>query len=89
MKKSTLRKILATVTVMTLLMTTLIVGLVVPAGAEELVYSFTADDLTPIAQGEKADGDSEAVGTDGFFNIFYSAKTKVKALPRRLKTAFR
>lgn len=77
MKKSTLRKILATVTVMTLLMTTLIVGLVVPAGAEELVYSFTADDLTPIAQGEKADGDSEAVGTDGFFNIFYSAKTKV------------
>ena len=34
-------------------------------------------DLAPVAQGEKADGDNEDVGTEGYFTVFYSAKTKV------------
>jgi len=40
------------------------------------VLDATAD-LTAFAAGEKADGDNEAVGTNGYFTVFYSAKTKV------------
>ena len=30
-----------------------------------------------MAQGDKADGDTETVGTDGFFTMHYSAKNKI------------
>ena len=42
----------------------------------EYVLDATAD-LTAFAAGDKADGDNEDVGTDGYFTVFYSAKTKV------------
>ena len=46
--------------------------------AAEVVYTLDATaDLTALAQGDKADGDNEDVGTNGYFTVFYSAKTKV------------
>ena len=57
--------------------------LLLPAGARqaraaEVTYTLDATaDLTAFAQGDKADGDNEDVGTDGYFTVFYSAKTKV------------
>ncbi|MBQ7389605.1 MAG: right-handed parallel beta-helix repeat-containing protein [Clostridia bacterium] len=78
MKNSNIRKIIATVMVMVLMITT-IVATVVPGSAAESTktYTMTADEITAFAAGVKADGDSEAIGTEGYFNVFYSAKTKV------------
>ena len=78
MKTSNIRKIIATIMVMALTLTA-IVATVVPGSAAESTktYTMTADDITAFAAGDKADGDIEKVGTDGFFNVIYSAKTKV------------
>ncbi|MBQ7943402.1 MAG: hypothetical protein IJ326_04995, partial [Lachnospiraceae bacterium] len=49
----------------------------IPA-AEPIVSTLdTTADLTAFAQGTKADGDSEKAGTDDYFTLLYSAKTKV------------
>ena len=51
---------------------------VLEARADSLTYTLDATaDLTAFAAGEKVDGDNEDVGTDGYFTVFYSAKTKV------------
>ncbi len=44
---------------------------------EPVEYDFAASDLTAFAANTKADGDSEKVGTDGYFTLLYSAKSKV------------
>ena len=93
MKKSTLRKILATVIVMMLLVSTFIAGLVVPAGAEEGGEEIThvldaTTDIAGFAQGDKADGDVEVAGTDGFFTIHYSAKTKVDGSTKEFEDGY-
>ena len=77
MKNSTIRKLIVTLLVMTLLSTMMFT--IVASGSESgtVTYSMTADEITPFSAGAKADGDSEQLGTDGYFNVFYSAKTKV------------
>ena len=45
------------------------------AAAQE--YELEAKNLTAFAAGDKADGASESAGTDNFFKIFYSSKSKV------------
>ena len=41
-------------------------------------YALNAStDLAAMAQGAKADGDADKVGTDEFFTLHYSAKTKI------------
>lgn len=59
MKASNIRKIIATVMVMVLMITS-IVATVVPGSAAESTktYTMTADDITAFAAGEKSDGDS-------------------------------
>ena len=48
------------------------------AAAETLTYTLDATtDLVAMDAGAKADGDNEDVGTDGYFTVFYSAKTKI------------
>ncbi len=47
-----------------------------PSATTEFTLDTTAD-LTAFAQGTKADGDSEKAGTEGYFTLLYSAKTKV------------
>ena len=45
---------------------------------EPVTYVFDATaDLAACAKGDKADGETEVVGTDGFFTVHYSANTKV------------
>ena len=78
MKTSTIRKIIAAIMVMSLF----IVALVIPANADDSATEIThvldtTADLTAMAAGAKADGDTEKAGTDGFFTIHYSAKTKI------------
>lgn len=46
--------------------------------AEENTYVLDATaDLAPMAAGTKQDGDFDAVGTDGYFTLIYSAKLKI------------
>ena len=46
--------------------------------AEDRVYVFDATaDLQPMEQGAKAVGDTQQVGTDGFFTIYFSEKVKI------------
>ena len=47
-----------------------------PAAPTTYVLDATAD-LTAMSAGDKADGDMEQAGTDGYFTIIYSAKTKI------------
>ncbi len=47
-----------------------------PSATTEFTLDTTAD-LTAFAQGTKADGDSEKAGTENYFTLLYSAKTKV------------
>ena len=79
MKKSTIRKLIVTVLVMALLSTMLFAIVASGSDTGSVTYSMTADEITGFAAGAKADGDSEQVGTDGYFNVFYSTKTKVDA----------
>ena len=69
MKKSTIRKILAAMVVMTLF----VVALIIPTSAEEpteKVYVLDATaDLAAFSQGAKADGDAEKAGTDNFCTV--------------------
>lgn len=52
--------------------------LALPVSAAEKVYVFDATaDLEPMAAGDKADGDTMTVGTDNYFTIHFSAKTKI------------
>ena len=81
MKVSNIRKIIATVMVMVLMITS-IVATVVPGSAAESTKTYVLDttaDLAALAQGAKADGDTEKAGTDDYFTIHYSAKTKIDA----------
>ena len=78
MKTSTIRKIIAAMMVMSLLT----VALIIPSSADalptEIKHTLDAStDLAPFEQGAKADGDTETAGTDGFFTLHYSTKTKI------------
>ena len=87
MKISTLRKIIATVIVLS----TLLVALVIPASAADQTKTYVLDttaDLAAMAAGDKADGDTEKVGTDGFFTIHYSAKTKIDSSNKTFDDAY-
>ena len=77
MKNSTIRKLVVTILVMALLSTMVFATVVSGSESGAATYSMTADEITAFAAGSKADGDSEQLGTDGYFNVFYSAKTKV------------
>ncbi len=76
MKTGMLQKIIVAV----LLIALIAAILVIPnfANSSEVVHTLDATaDLEAMAQGAKADGDVEKAGTDSFFTIHYSAKTKI------------
>ena len=79
MKKSTIRKIVVTVLVMALLSTMLLATVVSGSESESAnVYTLDAtNDLAAMAAGTKADGDVDKAGTEDYFTIHYSAKTKI------------
>lgn len=43
----------------------------------EVKYTFESKDLSPFAQGDREDASTETAGTDGFFTLVWSAKTKI------------
>ena len=44
---------------------------------DNTVYTFESSALTAFSAGAKADGETETAGTDNYFTLIYSAKTKV------------
>ena len=54
---------------------------------KEYVLDATAD-MAAFAQGDKADGDVEVAGTDGFFTVHYSAKTKVDGSTKEFEDGY-
>ncbi len=56
----------------------MILALPLSVSADEAkVYVLNAEDLTAFAQGEKADYDTVKAGTDNYFTIHFSAKSRV------------
>ena len=77
MRRQSVRRGLALVLALVMVLLMLPTG-IWQAQAAEITYTLDATaDLTAFAAGEKADGDNEDVGTEGYFTVFYSAKTKV------------
>ncbi len=61
-----------------LLVVALAVTLVLPvAAAGDKTYVLESKNLTAMDANTKADYETEVAGTDGFFTIYYSAKTKI------------
>ena len=58
----------------------------VPASGAYVLDATT--DLAPMAAGDKADGDTEVVGTEGYFTVFYSEKTKVDGSKKEFEDGY-
>lgn len=57
--------------------------------ASEVVYVLdTTTDLTAFSAGAKADGDMEKAGTEDYFTVIYSTKTKVDASNKTFEDAY-
>ena len=57
--------------------------------AEDKVYVFDATAyLQPMEQGAKAVGDTDQVGTDGFFTIYYSEKVKIDSSNKKWEDGY-
>lgn len=52
-------------------------------------YVFEASALTVFAEGAKADGDSETAGTENYFTLLYSAKTKVDSSSKEFADGYK
>lgn len=77
MKSTSLRKILSALLVLCLAVL-IVPVLVTPAGAEAKTYTMKANDLEAFAAGAKADGETLEFGTDNYFTLCFSSKTKVE-----------
>lgn len=59
------------------------------AAAEDISYILDAqEDLTPFAEGDKADGDTDVVGDEDYFTIHHSAKTKVDSSEKKFEDGY-
>ena len=88
MRRSCMQRSVAALTALIMVLLLLPVG-ALPAAAAGTTYTLDATaDLTAFAAGEKADGDNEDVGTDGYFTVFYSAKTKVDGSSKNFEDGY-
>ena len=70
--KKLLAFMIAVILVLPMIFTSLV------AFAEERTFTLDAtNDLSSMAAGAKKDGESEKVGTDNYFTLYYAAKTKI------------
>lgn len=77
-------RILAAVLVLVMLLAALPVF-----AAEDQVYVFDATaDLQPMEQGAKAVGDTQKVGTDDFFTIYFSEKVKIDSSNKKWEDGY-
>ena len=72
--KVTSKKILAIILAVVMLIP---IFAVVASAAEERTFVFNVNDLNQFAAGVKGDGESDKVGTEGYFTLYYAAKTKI------------
>lgn len=79
MKTVKSQRILAIILTLTMLMSMMLV-FAISGNAEgsDNKYTLKASSIHPFAAGAKADADYEKAGTDKYFTIFYSEKTKVE-----------
>ena len=66
--------------IMALVMMISLIAVLSTTGSAEGATTYTLDataDLAAMAEGAKADGDTEKAGTDKFFTVYYSVKTKI------------
>ena len=79
MKTLTSRRILALVMTLALMLSMVLAFTVSgSAAAASKVYTLDAAELHPFATGAKYNGQYEKAGTDNYFTVFYSEKTKVE-----------
>ena len=79
MKLAKWERILAILVALTMMMSMMLVFTVsgnAQAGAKQ--YVLDVADLTPFAAGAKYNGEYEVAGTENYFTVFYSEKTKVE-----------
>ncbi len=78
MKKTINKKLLATLMALAFMMSMIVLAIPGSAADDQTTYVFdTTNDLEAFAAGAKSDGETQKAGTDNFFTIYYSAKTKV------------
>lgn len=88
--KNHLHRILALVMAFVLVLGLLPTGLWLSAAAEENVYVLDASaDLQPMNPETKADGDTDTVGTDGYFTLIYAKKTKIDSSTKSFEDGYK
>ena len=96
MKHKLLRRVLASVMALLLiigLLPTTFAGGGIKVSADDgnyttVEYVFESKNLTPFAAKAKADGETELAGTDNYFTLVYSAKTKVDGSSKTFDDAY-
>ena len=96
MKHKLLRRVLASVMALLLvigLLPTTFAGGGIKVSADDgnyttVEYVFESKNLTPFAAKAKADGETELAGTDNYFTLVYSAKTKVDGSNKTFDDAY-
>ena len=78
MKTINSRRILAIILTLSMVLSMMLVFTVSGFAANSKVYTLDAAELSPFAVGARDDGDYEKGGTDGYFTVFYSSKTKLE-----------
>ena len=73
----TSKKLLAIIIAVIMLIPVLTVSIVASAAEERTFVLDAQEHLTAFAAGMKKDGESDKVGTDDYFTLYYSKKTKV------------
>ncbi len=71
------KKLLAFMIVAVLVLPILTVALTASAATEKTFVLDANEHLPDMAQGAKKDGESEKVGTDNYFTLYYAGKTKI------------
>lgn len=84
MRKNTWKRILSGALALFMMMALI----VVPASAETVTYVMDVGEVEDIKTGSKADGDTLKVGTDGYFTIFLSAKTRLESNSKSFADGF-
>ena len=88
MKTVTFRKIVAALMLIALVAVSMVIPALAEDASEKIVHTLNASELEDVAAGSKNDGDADKVGTDGFFTIHYSTKTKIEANSKTFEDDF-
>lgn len=70
-------KRLVSLLLVALMMLPMMMPLMVIFAEGDMTYVLNCDSLKPVSAGSKKDGDTDTGGTDNFFTIHYSSKTKI------------